>query len=143
MPSYKGLCGDASDNLPGVRGIGPKTASALLQQYDTLEGLYAHLDEVRPTVRQKLEHDRDQAFFCERMARLVCLPLKVPLDDLAVPRIRTADVMAFFERMAFQSLLSRFNGIAKTPYGMAHIEGAMMEKVEVKTVKEEVQMTLF
>ena len=46
--SYKALVGDASDNIPGVRGIGDKTAVKLLQQFDDLEGIYSHIEEVEP-----------------------------------------------------------------------------------------------
>lgn len=107
VASWKGLMGDASDNLPGVKGIGPKTASQLLQQYDSLEGIYAHLDAIRPAVRSKLEHDREQAFFCERMARLVCdIPLPVPLGDLAVKDLPAESILAFFDALEF-TLLSR------------------------------------
>lgn len=62
LPDFKGLAGDASDNIPGVSGIGSKTATTLLQKYKTLESLYAHIDEISLSTRKKLESDKEQAF---------------------------------------------------------------------------------
>jgi DNA polymerase-1 len=62
LPDYKGLAGDASDNIPGVSGVGAKTASDLLGKYQTLENVYEHLDELKGALREKLERDKMQAF---------------------------------------------------------------------------------
>jgi len=115
---YKGLTGDASDNLPGVRGIGPKTAAELLQSYGTLEGVYAHLADIRPAVRAKLEHDREQAFFCAHMAELVCdMPLPVSLRDAGVSHLDSRRIAAFFREMEFTLLLKRLQSLVQSPYG--------------------------
>ncbi|HAI98873.1 TPA: hypothetical protein DCL30_05085 [Candidatus Peribacteria bacterium] len=121
IASYKGLTGDPSDNLPGVKGIGPKNASELLQHYGTLHGVYHHLADIRPAIREKLEHDREQAFFCERMAELVCdIPLPVALDDLEVKDEPSEKIDAFFARMEFSLLLKRLRTFVQSPYGAAH-----------------------
>ncbi|TSC79393.1 MAG: DNA polymerase I family protein [Candidatus Peregrinibacteria bacterium Gr01-1014_25] len=118
VASWKGLMGDASDNLPGVKGIGPKTASQLLQQYESLEGIYAHLADIRPAVRSKLEHDREQAFFCERMARLVCdIPLPVPLDELAMRDLPAETLQQFFDAFEFTLLTRRLREYLATEPG--------------------------
>lgn len=62
LPDFKGLAGDTSDAIPGVSGIGSKTATTLLQKYETLENVYDHLDEIAPSPRLKLERDKEQAF---------------------------------------------------------------------------------
>lgn len=118
VPAYKGLSGDSSDNLPGVQGIGPKTASQLLQQFGSLEAIYEHLDDIRPTVRAKLEKDREQAFFCQRMALLLeTAPERLTWDDLAVGKIDAAQAQAFLRQMEFHSLVSRLNSLVTSPYG--------------------------
>lgn len=121
IPSYKGLVGDVSDNLPGVRGVGPKTAAQLLQEHGTLEGVYAHLGDIKPSVREKLERDQEQAFFCERMARLVCdIPLPVPLVALELKGIRVDRAVTLFQELEFTVLLRRLETLLSTPYGQAH-----------------------
>lgn len=121
IPAYKGLSGDTSDNLPGVRGIGPKTAARLLQQYQSIEGIYQHLSEIKPSVKEKLEQDREQAFFCQRMARLIStIELPVPLELLAIDRLPTEAILAFFQEMEFTLLQRRLQQMMTSPYGLKH-----------------------
>lgn len=144
IPSYKGISGDASDNLPGVKGIGPKGASALLQAYGTLQGIYEHLDGITGTMRQKLERDREQAFFCERMATLVCdFPLPVPVRDLALSSVQTAGTIAFLRQLEFGSLLKRFQSLCESPYGREHFVWEGEQTAQKKSEKKEDQLMLF
>lgn len=147
---YKGLTGDSSDNLPGVKGIGPKTAAELLQQYDTLENLYAHIEDVRPAVRAKLEADAKQAAFCKHMARLVCdIPLPVPLNDLRLESLPTERILEEFHALEFSLLTRRFLEMLRTPYGEKTFAGAgdiatapSLTAVQ-EVLEERPQMTLF
>lgn len=70
MVDYKSLTGDPSDNVPGVAGIGPKTAAALLQKYETVEGIYEHLEEIGETTRKKLEADKEIALEAKKLVEL-------------------------------------------------------------------------
>lgn len=109
IPSYKGLVGDASDNLKGVAGIGPKAASSLLQTYGSLSSLYNHLQDIKPSWRQKLEAGRESAFFCERMATLVCdIPCEHSLSALALESLPIAEITALFSSLEFHMLNRRF-----------------------------------
>ncbi|PIR48723.1 hypothetical protein COU80_03425 [Candidatus Peregrinibacteria bacterium CG10_big_fil_rev_8_21_14_0_10_55_24] len=142
VASYKGLCGDTSDNLPGVRGIGPKTAVELLQAYDSLDGVYAHLADVRPAVREKLEHDREQAFFCQRMAQLISdMELHFSIDDLRLIALPTDDILAFFTTMEFTLLTKRFQNFLATPFGQSHFEQPSKPLPQVRGRDD--QLTLF
>lgn len=144
IASYKGLTGDHSDNLPGVRGIGPKTASELLQRYGTLEGVYEHLAEIKPTVRQKLERDREQAFFCERMARLVCdMPLPRELDELTLRDVPVARASAFLRQVEFLSLAKRLQTLAESDYGRAHFRAEEPIAMSKKQPDPQQQLSLF
>ena len=121
IPFYKGLVGDPSDNLHGVKGIGPKAAVALLQQYGSIEGIYAHLPEVKLSWRKKLEEGKEQAIFCHRMAELVTdIPLPVPLDALALKEIPPEPVFQIFQELAFTLVTRRFQALLATAYGQAH-----------------------
>ncbi len=70
LPDYWGLAGISSSKIPGVAGIGPKSATQLLAQFPTLEALYEHLDDVPEKWRKKLEEHREMAFLCRDIARL-------------------------------------------------------------------------
>lgn len=127
VASYKGLCGDSSDNLPGVKGIGPKTAAELLQKFDTLQGIYDHLGDIRPAVREKLDRDREQAFFCERMAVLKCdIELPFPLTELGLAGIDPAPIIDLFTTLDFTLLDRRLRKFLETPYGAAHFLGGTL-----------------
>jgi DNA polymerase I len=118
VPAYKGLIGDSSDNLPGVKGIGPKTGAELLQKYDTLDGVYANLENIRPAVRAKLEHDKEQAYFCEHMAQLICdVPLDVPLEKARVEGLPADGLVNMFQELEFTLLTRRLREFLQTPYG--------------------------
>lgn len=121
IAAYKGLVGDSSDNLPGVKGIGPKAAAALLQKYGSLQSIYDHLAEIRESWRSKLIADRAQAFFCERMATLICdVPLSHSIDQLAFDGIRASPIVDFCTKLEFSLVLKRFLALLATTYGTTH-----------------------
>jgi len=74
---YLALMGDSSDNIPGVKSIGPKTAEALLKEYDSLDGIYANLDKVAPKLKERLLNDKDNAYLSQKLA---AIELDVPID---------------------------------------------------------------
>lgn len=99
---YLALVGDASDNIPGVRGIGPKGAEKLLQQYQTLDGIYAHLDGIAETTRKKLTENRDNAFLSRQLAQIIRdVPIPLPeVDKLAfdgASLLRATDFLGRYE----------------------------------------------
>lgn len=79
----KGLMGDSSDNIPGVKGIGEKTALKLLREYTSLENLYDHIDEIKGSVHDKLVNDKENAFMSKKIATIYKdVPLEIKLEDL-------------------------------------------------------------
>ena len=77
----KAMMGDSSDNIPGVRGVGEKTGTKLLQQYGSLDAIYEHLDEVQTRFRNKLEAGRDMAYLSRKLGTIVCdAPVELDLD---------------------------------------------------------------
>ena len=114
IPAFKGLAGDSSDNLPGVRGIGPKTAAVLLQDWQTLDGIYAHLDVLSPVLAGKLVADKEQAYFCQRMALLDRnIQLPIALEDLACGNLPSQHVLDFLRSMEFSLLVKRFTELLR------------------------------
>ncbi len=107
LADYKGLAGDSSDNIPGVGGVGAKTATTLLQRYGSLEAIYAHLDELKGAVKARLERDRAQAFLSRDLGRIVTdVPIVYDVERARV-QLHTEAVRAFFRAMNFFSLLKR------------------------------------
>ncbi len=109
LVDYKALVGDKSDNIPGVRGIGPKTATALLQTYGSLEGIYEHLDEIKPDrVRRALEEYRELAFKARDLVRIhTDLPLQLDLEACRTRQFDKEKVLALFRELEFRSLIPR------------------------------------
>jgi DNA polymerase I len=105
---YKALVGDASDNYPGVSGIGPKTASGLLNKYQTLEGIYQHLGELSPQVQEKLAQDAEQAALAKKLATIVVdAPVKLDETEAEINKIDKAALKKVFAELNFKSLLNR------------------------------------
>ncbi|MGH6658984.1 MAG: DNA polymerase I, partial [Sphingomicrobium sp.] len=105
------LMGDSVDNVPGVPGVGPKTASQLIQQYGDLETVLASTDEIsKPKLKQNLIDHAGNARLSRELVRLVCdSPLPEPLEDLELKNIPPEPLRAFLEDQGFKSLLSRLN----------------------------------
>jgi DNA polymerase-1 len=82
MLDYKALKGDTSDNIPGVPGVGEKTAIQLLQEFGTLDGIYDRLDEVKGKLRDRLAEHRESAFMSRKIGRIVTdLPVELNLEE--------------------------------------------------------------
>ena len=104
----KSLKGDASDNIPGVAGVGEKTATQLLQQFDTLDGIYEHLDDVKESVRKKLIAGKDSAYMSKRLAALMFdAPVALDLPAMDIARLDTAKLKAMLVKLEFRSLLRK------------------------------------
>lgn len=105
---YKALVGDSSDNIPGVRKIGPKAAQKLLAEYHTLDGIYQHLDELKGAQKQYLEDDKDNAYLSRQLARIFCdAPVKLDWDEADVNNTNLANVASKLNELAFHSLSKR------------------------------------
>ncbi len=110
---FKALCGDPSDNIPGVKGGGPKTALELLKEFDSLQDIYDSLEQVKPTVRKKLEADRDAAFHSQTMARIVTdvefknLDFGQQWEQVALRGFDPQRVTPLLEKLELQSFLKQ------------------------------------
>lgn len=103
----KGLMGDTADNIPGVQGVGEKTALRLLNQYSTVENVYAHIDEVKGKLKEKLEKDKDNAFMSLELATIYTeMELPFELCDCEFSGIQEA-VNGFYEKYEMRSLVNR------------------------------------
>ncbi len=111
LVDYKALVGDKSDNIPGVAGVGDKTATALLRQYGSLEAVYDHLGEVeKARFRTALEKGRDKAFLSQQLATIhTDLPAELDLDACTRRSYDRNRVLALFRELEFRSLVNRLS----------------------------------
>jgi DNA polymerase-1 len=125
MLDYKALKGDASDNIPGVPGVGEKTAIQLLQQFGTLDGIYKRLDEVKGKLRDRLAEHRESAFMSRQIGRIITdLPVELNLEEARTGRYDRRAVAQRFRELEFRTLIDRLppSSIAPTGYGAAEQE---------------------
>jgi DNA polymerase-1 len=114
------LIGDPTDNVPGVPSIGPKTAAELINQFGTLEGVLANLDQIKqPKRREVLTQYAEAARISHKLVTLTCeAPIPVPIADLDIKPMESATLLAFLERMGFSSVIKRLGLVsASAPQG--------------------------
>lgn len=112
LKDYKGLAGDSSDNIPGVPGIGPKTAAKLINQYGPLEKMYKEIEEIGMAdekLRKKLMEYKDQALLSKKLATLVTnVPVEVLLGEIETARLfNKKNALAYAKHLGSETLASR------------------------------------
>ena len=131
MVDLKALMGDSSDNIPGVAGVGPKTATDLLLKFGTLDGVYANLEDasIRPKLREKLEAGKDSAYLSYELATIIPeAPIEFEPTDAVLREYNKPELYALFQKLEFVRLIDR--------YGLrgAAAEAAIPAKADVKTL---------
>jgi|AGTN01.2.fsa_nt_gi 5''-3'' exonuclease (including N-terminal domain of PolI) len=107
----KGFMGDASDHIPGVPGVGEKTALKLLHEYRDMDGVYAHLGDIPGKLREKLADNRELAYLSRTLATIdTAVPIDITLDDLSFGGITAEAARPVFTRLGFSSLQKRLEG---------------------------------
>ncbi|HEY9673091.1 MAG TPA: DNA polymerase I [Waterburya sp.] len=107
---FKALCGDKSDNIPGVKGIGEKTAVQLLERFGSLKEIYAHLDEIKGAVKTKLETGKDDAEHSRYLAQLAFdAPVDIELEDAKLEGFDTAVLKPLLEKLEFGLFLGKID----------------------------------
>ncbi len=111
---YLALTGDSSDNVPGVKGVGDKTAVKLLSQFGSLDAIYQHLQEISPeSLRKKLADDRESAFLSRELVTLVRNVPGVPgVEKLSFPRVRAEAAIPLFQREGMKSIVAELEKLS-------------------------------
>ena len=136
---YKALCGDSSDNIPGVKGIGAKTATKLLGEYQTLDNIYANIDSIKGAAKKKLEADKDNAYHSRFMAQIVTdIALDVDLETCKLHGFEGDRVIPALKRLEFTKFISRlpklqvaFGGEAPEGYQDIPGQGGLSSSSEI------------
>ncbi len=111
----KALQGDSSDNIPGVPGIGPKTATQLLQEFFTLEGIYENLEKIKPAWQKKLEDGKDLAFMSKKIAEIFLdAPVELNFEDADIHNFNYEEVLKMLRKLEFNSLVRKIPKEMKT-----------------------------
>jgi len=134
LVDFKALTGDSSDNIPGVRGVGKKTAAPLLQKYGTVEGVYEHLDEITTKrARNALEKGRDQAFLSKRLVTIrTDVPVTLEPDAAHFGDFDRQAMTTLFRELGFRSLLRRLpGGTPAGPEGQLSLFDQTPEEIEM------------
>ena len=111
MIDLKALMGDSSDNIPGVAGVGPKTATELLMKFGTLDGVYANLDDasIRPKLREKLEAGKENAYLSYELATIVPeAPIDFEPKDAVIQPYNKPELYALFQKLEFIRLIDKY-----------------------------------
>jgi DNA polymerase-1 len=110
ITDLKGLMGDASDNLPGIPGVGEKTAVKLLDKYQTLENVFAHKDEIKGKLGERVRAHEEDAKMCKDIATIKTdVPFHFSLDEVKYQGVDEDSMIAFFKELELHSLIKRFN----------------------------------
>ena len=108
MMDYLALVGDSSDNIPGVQGIGPKTATALLKDYSNLEGVYSHLSDLKPSLAERLKTHHEDAKLSKKLVEIVTsipeLTEKYHLNDFKIQNVQSEVLKSMMAELGFKNL---------------------------------------
>lgn len=140
---YKALCGDSSDNIPGVKGIGPKTAVELLTQYKTLDGIYEHVEELKSkSVKGKLTEGKEIAYKSQMLATIkLDVPMEFDFAHCRLDSIDTSKANDFFQNLGMKKIVSRLpivlskisGGAVAMPAQSGEISSLTVVSVEVES----------
>jgi DNA polymerase-1 len=133
----KGLMGDASDNIPGIPGVGEKTALKLLHQFGSVEGVLANIDELKGKMKEKIEMHADDAVMSKQLATIYReVPVEQQWDNLVYEGVNKSTAIPMLQKLEFKSILERMAPLFKHDGGANEVENVDMA-VEVVIVNEE------
>ncbi|PIR44352.1 hypothetical protein COV23_00320 [Candidatus Wolfebacteria bacterium CG10_big_fil_rev_8_21_14_0_10_31_9] len=155
LPDYKGLAGDQSDNIPGVKGVGPKTATEIIKEFSTLENFYEknlsenNTPEKKRTLYKKLLDNKDIALLSKKLATI---HIEAPLDlknlaEIEYKKIPVENVIPYFKDMGFQSLIKRLSDKGKLPEKSSNTKQSQMSFIKhqpniTEKIAKEIEMPL-
>lgn len=126
----KGLMGDSSDNIPGVCGVGEKTAKKLLNEYETVENVYENIDKIKGKLKEKLEKDKEQALMSKDLATIYT-KMDLPFDlESLVFSVHEDSLNDFYKKYEMNSLMSRAKKVEKKDWNMEVVHDWNVEMKE-------------
>lgn len=138
--NVKGLMGDSSDNIPGVPGIGEKTALSFIQKFKTIEGLYENIDDstVKPKARESLTQNKELAFLSRTLATIdTNIPITFDKEEYSVREIDNKKLYEIFSELEFSTFIKRLNLVGEESHGISEFEPVTGEKIlDISKIKQ-------
>ncbi len=131
----KGLMGDSSDNIPGVAGIGEKTAFSLIKQFGSIEQIYENIEDgdLKAGVKTKLEADKDNAFLSKQLATIDrFVPVDFTIEDCGIKEYNNEELLQLFTRLKFQSFIKKLGLTQKTDEVLMSAAKDVIKKIKEK-----------
>lgn len=133
MIDLLGLMGDASDNIPGCPGVGPKTAQKLLQEYGSIENLLENTSSLKGALKEKLESNKEQIIFSKFLATIkIDVPIEFNISDFERKEMDAEKIQSIFEELEFRTLINRVLKIESSsptrPLSSSPIQGNLFEE---------------
>ncbi len=144
----KGLMGDASDNIPGVPGVGEKTALNLIKQYKNIDEVYNHIDEQKGKLKEKLSENKDLAYLSRTLGTIdINAPIEKDLNVFQIEEWNKPEVLEIFKRLKFNRFIDRFalqDNVGGTSLGESQINTEIeheriADKTKLAELKQEIQ----
>lgn len=144
----KGLMGDTSDNIPGVPGVGEKTALNLIKQYKSIDEVYNHIDEQKGKLKEKLSENKDLAYLSRTLGTIdINAPIEKDLDAFQVEEWNKPEVLEIFKKLKFNRFIDRFalqENIGATSFSDSQINTEIehekiVDKTKLAELKQEIQ----
>ena len=131
---YKAMVGDTSDNIPGVKGVGQKTAEKLLAEYQTLDGIYNHIEELKGAVKKRLEDGKEAAYLSYQLAKIVRdAPIQLNIEACVAQEYDPAEVLELFRALEFRSLTKRISDTVEEDIELTEDAAQPTETIIVRT----------
>lgn len=132
VTDFKALCGDASDNIPGVRGIGEKSAVKLLEEYGNIENIYEHTEEIKGALKNKLLEDKENCFLSKRLACIVTdADIECKPEECGLVRPYPPEAYEQLRKLRFNSIIKRMEfREEKKPVGLDEIKEVLLTDPE-------------
>lgn len=139
----KALMGDASDNIPGVAGIGEKTAFALIAEYGSLDGVYAHIGEMKGAKKEKLEAGKDAAYMSKTLATIVRdVPLNITMEDMEMQPRQDGELFSYLSDLELKTIIARL-GLQPGEAEKKMVSAEMVEITSPEQLEAEIVFPLF
>ncbi len=139
----KGLAGDSSDNIPGVPGVGEKTAINLVQQYKNIEGIYENIDNLKGKLKEKMEQNKDLAFLSRTLGTInIEAPIEKDLSKMKLEEWNKEETYKIFKKLRFNKFIERFNLQGTSSQSSTNIEIQYEENIsatQLVELKQEIQ----